>query len=349
MGAVKFMDGYDYFPSTPNSNLSPLFIADGYYSGSFGASGNNLYPNVGRFGIGTSLYLNDPPGGTGAFRALDWRFGTGPSGWIAGLAFTQVYGSGATFRFYDGQDNRDVMRIDFDATGILVINVSGVTYRSRTGALRLSAWQYVQIKLTDSILRVLVNGEIVINTNTPPPIFPFDAFRFTNGFNQSAVRFDDHYVIDLDEDGPYDDFLGNIVVRAQLPVSNGDVINWAPHGLAQNWQNVANPALNVNNYNDTDVVGEYDLYNMNPNAAARDIFAVQVKGSFAQDNGVQLYAAVRIKTGGTEFTGTQFGVPQLPGYSTVGYYWDLNPDTGIAWTNTDLNTLQAGQVLAASD
>lgn len=350
MGAVKFMDGYDYLPTGPVNGLNSLFLADGYFNGTFGNNdGNNMYPQPGRFGIGTSLRLNDPPGGTGAFRALDWRFGTGDNGWIFGIAFTQERGSGQTFRFYDGLNNADVLQIDFESTGIFRISVSGTAFRSRTGAVRLNSWNYVQVKLTSGILRVLVNGEIVINTVTPPSIQPFDAFRFTNGFNSGSTRFDDCYLIDLDEDGPYDDFLGNIVVRAQLPISNGSVVNWNPHGLSQNWQNVADAVLNAANYNDTDVVGDYDLYTMNPNAAARDIFAIQVKGSFAQDNGVQLYAAVRIKTGGVEFTGTQFGVPQLPGYTTINTYWDLNPDTTVAWTNADLNSIEAGQVLAASD
>lgn len=350
MGDIAYMNGWDYLPSAANNNLRPFFAADGYFGATFGGGGDGLYPVPGRFGIGTALALGGPPGGTNAILALDHRFGIagGSEGWIFGFALLNN-SSGHTFRFYDGVTDTHPIQYSINSNGVLVVTIGAVTYRSRTGMMRNNAYQFVQTKLTPTVFRVLVNGELAINVGTPPAVAPFDSFRFSSGFNSGETRFDDLYLIDLDLAGPYSDFLGNVVVRSQLPTANGSVIQMVPNGLASNWQNVASPVLDAANYNSTDVVTEYDLYVMNPNASARDIFGIQVKGSFAQDNGIQVYSANRIKTGGTEFTGTQFGTPQLPGYSTFSNYWSLNPDTTVAWTNSDLNTLEAGPVLAASD
>lgn len=352
-GSIMFMDGYDYLPPAPvsGSQLQAWANADGWFAVNFGNGSSGMFPQTGRFGIGSAICLSDPPGGVGALRSLDHRFGgvAGSEGWIAGFAFVSFGSNSARFRHWDGQTNTFPFDMQINTSGVLTLGISGSTYRSRTGAIRNNIWSFVQVKLTKTILRVLVNGEIVINTASPPPIQPFDSFAFNNGYSTGRAAFDDHYIIDLDVPGPYDDFLGNIVVRSQLAIANGSVIKWNPHGLAANWQNVATAQMVAANYNDTDVVGDYDLYTMNPNAAARDIFGIQVKGSYAQDNGVQLYAANRIKTGGVEFTGAQFGVTQLPGYQTIANYYQLNPDTGVAWTNADLNALEAGPVLAASD
>ena len=50
----------------------------------------------------------------------------------------------------------------------------------------------------------------------------------------------------------------------------------------------------------------------------------------------------RIKTGGTEYKGTQF-TPSTTSYADYPYTWDTNPDTGNAWTWDEINNSQAGQ------
>lgn len=351
MGAVKFMDGWDYLQGAGGyANYKPFLLADGWYGTlDFGTGSPGIYATEGRFGLGASFTLGSPPGGTGAYKALDWRW---TAGYIFGIAVQIVGSNNHQFRLYDGQTNSYPFTVTLNTSGILEFNIRGVTYRTRTGAVRNNTWFYLQVKHIGDVIVVLINGEYVVNiTSGAPSPGPFDAYRLSSGFNSGETRFDDFYIIDPLEDGPYDDFLGNIVVRDQLAIANGDNIDWTPNaaGYPNNWQNVTDVSMTSANYNYTDTVGDYDLYQMAANAAARDIFCLQLKGSFTQDNGVQLYAANRLKTGGNLYSGPQFGVNQINGYATISSYWDLNPDTGVAWTNTDLNSLQAGPILAASD
>lgn len=353
MGAVAFMDGWDYLPPAGNNNLLPFFSADGYFGGGAG-SGGGFVPATGRFGIGTSMFVGSPPGNIFCTKAMDHRFGgiADTEGWIFGIALQNFGTDTGHFYLQDGQTNTTAMNITINTSGILSVAIAGSTFRSRTGAMRVNAWSYIQVKMTPDLLRVLVNGELAINVVSPPAVPPCDSYAVQNSFSGQSGQtwvIDDMYMIDRDLDGPYDDFLGNVVVRSQLVTGNGSVIQLTANGLGSNWQNVASPVLNVANYNSTDTVGEYDLYALQPNAAARDIFGIQVKGSFSQDNGVQLYAANKIKTGGVEYTGDQFGAQQLPGYATVSNYWAINPGTSAPWTNADLNALEAGPILNASD
>lgn len=344
--AVVYMDGWDYI--SPNNfdinTFSKYLQADGWYNVNTQYGG--LFTVTGRFGFGTALGINASPGGNGGTKSIDTRL---LNGYILGFAFYNNNAQNCDFWLYDGYtDSIAPLHINFNQSGILQFTIGSVTYRTRTGGVRNGSWNYLQIKHTAAEFRVYVNGNLQVLVTNPTPPLAFDAYRWNNQFNQGQVYVDDMYILDPTT-GDNTDFLGNVVVRTQLPYGNGDTIQFTPNGNPANWQNVIDYHMLDANFNSDATVGQYDLYNMNPNAAARDIFALQVKTAFSQDNGVQLYGASRIKVGGVEYTGTQKGVPQLPGYETVSSYYDKNPNSGVAWTTYDLNHLQAGPLLAASD
>lgn len=344
---TRYIDGHDYLPVGADlySTANKLALADGWY-GLYGQAGAQ-FMTTGRFGVGSALRLSNLGNDVSPIKALGTRI-TG--GYVIGFAVT-VYPGGSVnsaITFRDGTTNSNTAKVSFSATGVTTFTVNGVTYSTAVGAMRNNSWNYIQIKHTPDGLWVLVNGELQIYSTSAGAPKAIDSINYFTAYSTASVAFDDLYINDLN--GPTNtDFLGNVVVRAQLPVSNGDTIQLTPNGNASNYQNVSDYTMNVANYNNTPTVGNFDLYNMNPNVSARDIFAIQLKAAMAQDNGVQLYGASQIKTNGTVYTGPQFGLSQLPGYKNNDSYWDLNPDSGVAWTTYDLNHIQAGPLLKASD
>ena len=86
-------------------------------------------------------------------------------------------------------------------------------------------------------------------------------------------------------------------------------------------------------------VTKYDLYALSNHTTETGeisyikLYARCVSGS----SGV---AAIKIKTGGTEYTGSSMNLS--PVYTNYSYTWSTNPQTGAAWTWADIDDLQAG-------
>jgi hypothetical protein len=334
------MNGFDYIPvGAALGDFRPLLSADGWFGTmDFGAS-------EGRFGIGTCLRVIDPPGGNTSYHALMhvWN-----GGFVLGTAV--LIGGLCTLKLYDAQADRIALEIDFANLGIITFKAGGGTYRSRTGAYRSGAWFYLEVKHLPSLFEVRINGDVVVRVTvglTDP--LTFDTLTLNVGYSEGQSFFDDMYIIDPTEAG-HQDYLGNITVRSQLVTGNGGHLDFTPHGQGTNYLNANNYKIPSTDYNFSPDVGDYDLYVANPNVAARDIFALQLKGLYYQDNGVQLFGANQFLVGidgGTLQSGTQLGLNQTaPG--SINDYWDVNPDTNAPFTTDQLNNLQIGPLLKAS-
>jgi hypothetical protein len=86
----------------------------------------------------------------------------------------------------------------------------------------------------------------------------------------------------------------------------------------------------------------YDLYNLqNPTGSGTiNYIVVHYRCEKIVLKVAVVYAQSKIKTGGTEYTGAQH--PLTRSWSDYTQQYNTNPKTGVAWTWTDLNSLQAG-------
>lgn len=348
---TQHLDGFDYIaPGTGLGAVLPFLNADGWYNINQAYGDDFSFP-AGRFGEGTCLQIQPNGGGRAAncYRALDHRY---TAGYVLGIAINNNFSNATFFLLFDGVRGgaEDILTLQPTNLGILKATVNGgTTYSSRTGVMRQNTWHYIQVKHTAAIFQVLLDGEVVISVSSPPAPNSFDGYHIGRGeFSAGSMQFDDIYINDPSLTDSNTDFLGNVIVRTQAANGN-DTVTWTPHGLANNWQNVIDASFPAGHYNDTANVGDTDLYTVAPGADARTIFALQVKGVFAQDTGVQLYGANCIKLAGGVHAGPQFGSPSLPGLKSFSTYWDLNPETSARFTSTQINSMSYGPKLAASD
>jgi hypothetical protein len=86
-----------------------------------------------------------------------------------------------------------------------------------------------------------------------------------------------------------------------------------------------------------------DLYNLPDCALSGSINSVKVYCTISAANLASQIAKTAIKTNGSIFESYEF----YPGtsYTTESYTWNINPSTGLAWTWSEINNLQAGVTL----
>lgn len=346
--SIIHLNGWDYFPSNlalNDTSLIGFMQADGFYS--FGGQGFNTQPGV--FG-GTALHLYSNSEASQALASsysngaiLGTRFKLDPN-----ISFTDP----AYIALKDSISGNNVVQVGVVPTsGQVTAIVNGITYSSAAAKVLINTAVYLQFKWLDNFFEVRVNGDIVIQSSvTGIDLASYDSLHYRTG-NYGGVSngaaFDDLYLLDPST-GDNVDYLGNVRVGANLASGNGDVIDLTPIGAATNWQAALNWQLSNTVYNETATVGNYDLYQYAAGAATRNVFGIQVKGAYTQDNGVQLWGKNQIKTGGTVYGGTEKGLNSM-NYGTITDYWDKNPNTGAFFTDADLAALQAGPLLSRSD
>lgn len=342
--SIVDMEGFDWLPNTNNGNFVTALNADGWVGEV--TQGMRL-SSPGRFGFGNAMSMSRFSGDTGkeVYKILPRRV-TG--GFVVGIAWYQntmeVDDNASTFQLYDSFNSVARASLTFNPFG--KIRCAGLS--STIAAFIDNVWNYVELKGsigTPGPFEVRLNGDIIISSGSLN-FGEFDSLGFfIPGGNWAGFSFDDLYVLD-NAGGVNTDYLGNIRVVAQRPVSDGDNIDLTPVGAATNWQASDNPALTGGKYVETDVVGDYDLYDMNPNVAARDIFGIQAKSFMLQNDGIQIRGGPIIKTDGVEYGSNTRGL--AGGYRSVSEIWDRNPFTGNPWTSAELNVLQSGPKLVSS-
>jgi hypothetical protein len=343
-GSTILLEGWDYLAGTTNFN--GFITADGWV----GSLAMTLIP--GAFG-GLAMRYGDLGGvGSGsAYRTVGKQYSHGAIFGFRGRMKIDRNGLSCGLGLYDAALGHQPVLISFSQFGIVTATTPNKTYTSVTYAVLQNTWFYMSVKCLEDKFEVLLNGDIIFSDDNPGPMTTFDSMQFfSNAFggNQSLIDTDDVYILDGGVDGI--DYWGNVRVLPQLAVSNGDHIGLTPEpSTDQNWQAAINVSLNNTVYNFTPTVGEYDLYHPAPSVAARQIFAVGVKGFYTQDDGVQLWAKNRLNVSGVNYDGMERGLNSL-NYRAQNDYWDLNPHTNVAWTESDLNeNLQMGPLLARSE
>lgn len=352
MSKQVFLEGFDYLSADMTTAQVFNFLnADNWTGG----VNNYMYPRAGTLG-GIMMRMDSFSNfnTNTQFKALRQLYNHGV---VFGERLITNVGIGSVtmgFGAYNTTTNTYAYQVLFTGFGVVKIAAGGKNYTSVSFAFIDNTAMYISFKYTADILELRINGDIIIQDLNPGPITPFDTLTWSETGTPAAFisqYVDDIYAIALDEgdngqDVPY---LGNIRVGAQAMIANGDVDEFDPVGVSFNYQAANNILLDTTKYNQTDVVGEYDLYKPNPGVAARQLFGISVKGFYTQDNGVQLWAKNQIKVGGNLYPGFERGANQL-GYRAQDDLWEVNPATGVAWTVNDLNNdLQLGPLLSRSE
>lgn len=216
---------------------------------------------------------------------------------------------------------------------------------------------YVEMKAvihdTTGSVEVRVNGVTVINVTGVdtrnggvPAVTQVLIGNGRGNANNYDIRQDDVYV--CDGTGSLNNgFLGDSRVAALYPTGAGTTTQWTP-SAGSNWQNVDEaPPDEDTTYNSETTAGEIDLYAMAnlPSTAGSVAGIKEVAYHRKDDAGARTLRHV-LRTGATNYEGADIAVAD--GYTYAGTVLrELNPNTGVAWTGTDIDGLEAGVKLQA--
>jgi hypothetical protein len=170
-------------------------------------------------------------------------------------------------------------------------------------------------------------------------------------FSFSAVDFSDVYVLDNLGGNPVTTtFLGDVSVLALPAIADGSHLDWAPDTGTVHFTRInEQPQDGDGSYVSTITVGATDTYSFKKTVAhegmeafpAKTIFGVNVN-TFARktDAGARQIAGVCVSGGGT--TVGSPGAPLLVEYVATQTVFEVDPATGLAWTNTTLDAAEFG-------
>lgn len=366
---LRYIEGWDWLEPTGAVQLDQVLKADSASIVADASPDLEFASREGRFGIGLSLRIYGGFNFGGWYpvyrKVLPSRV-EGAS--VIGMAWKVLAQPGAVsgFTVYDSQTGSSVVGFYSDGEGIWRVHVANVVVgSSRPGLWFLNTWHYVQMKFTPGStgsIQLKVDGEIVIdltNVDITPGVLPagkdwgYDCYqidRLGARLGNIELFLDDMYFIDQLGVAPWNNYVGNVRVGTQKPDAAGDRTEMTAVGAATNWQAVTadyDVSPDDPTYVTTDLVGETDLYNVEMNVPAREIFGVQLKVFYRQTDAIQLFSQNVMKTNLTEYYGEMRGVAQT--YVARDTIWQVNPNTGVAWTNTDLANIQIGGKLHSSD
>lgn len=351
--ALRLIDGFDYYPS---SGLSTVVTAQGWT----GATGSIVRSTNSAFGYGYSMGLSSNSNNDVIQRNLRGRYtGVGVFGM---RMYVPSNGPGYSVSIVDSMttsQNRQ-WRVHFLETGNIELYTGNNVLTARTDAMAYTPgkWFFFEAKWTPS----LTTGTLELRVNTVPVLtlpsvqtaygsvvgggaVGFDTIEFWKSSISGALNswvWDDLYFLDT-TGSLNNNYLGNVRVKAQLPVSNSTPLNFTIGGTspaASNWQSVLNIALNDTQYVYSPNAGDRDLYNIDPILNTPLVHGIEIDGAYRQDDATQRFIKNSIQSSGVDGFGTSTAINQS--YTFYPSIFETDPNTGVQFTGTAANALKIG-------
>ena len=347
--ALRFWDGFDYLALTgtiiqaqmqgrgwinSSTNWTAATGRFGGQSATIPASGNLRYDVTGNpvtAVVGAAFYLNSTP--SAAIQIVELIESAVPNVQVG---------------------------VGLDTNRRLIVYRGSVSTVLATGTTVLpnGAWTYIEFKAkvdpTTGTYEVRINGlatpELSAtgqNTRNSSNSF-LTGFRLLVSANAISCRFDDIYFLDTTGSAPLNDFLGETRVQTLWPTGAGASTQWTP-SVGSNWQNVDDGnGGNMDSdttYNSSATVGQIDSFALQDLSGTPTVYSVAMTWDARKDDAAARQVRSRLKSGATIANGTT----QTMGSSFAGSrdVWDTDPATGVAWTSSGVNALEAGYEMIA--
>lgn len=270
--------------------------------------------------------------------------------WVIGFGFFLTTINAVQVRVFSGGNEQ--CRLEIENSGGLPRwrLLRGATVIATSATFPLSQWAYFELKVTvrtgtngsyelrqNEVLMMSGSGVNLANTGVDGA----DVF----GWGYQASRFDDVYILD-DTGATNNNFKGDSVAVAILPQAEGHQIDFTPSTGTNNAALADDPstAASSTDFNSSDTNGHEDYYTFEdlPSTGLGAIHAIKISASMAMANTGSRVARYRYWNGTTEFTiganvtAASTQIVELPQIINV------NPDTGVAWTKTDIDGAEFG-------
>jgi hypothetical protein len=318
--ALLFMDGFD----------AGDFIQKGWSSG---ASSTTT-----RFGSGRSLAN---PGklkfSASAQAIVGFAAVTGNTNNFNGYMFGIFTDGGATAH----------LLFNVDVSGILVYKGGAIIATGPLpGTFNPTLWNYYEISATiatsGGTIVVRVNGQTVLNftgnTRNGGTSTNIDAIAQSQYF--AASIYDDLYVCDGTGPAPWNTFLGDVRVLTSSPTSAGASTQFTPSAGA-NYSTVNELPFSASQYVQSGTVGQRDTYAIaDIPATVSSVLGVQTNVISKKTDTGPMNVKPALVSGGSVYYGAT--TPLTSNDTTLVDVRNVNPATGLQWSVTDVNNLEAG-------
>jgi hypothetical protein len=342
--ALLYIDSFDHY-----------LTADILKKWTHVGTGVTIGPTAGRhssagvaFPSNSSAYVRRPLApvdNTTVIMGFSYHRTTAPSN----SGFAEVMTQGGTNQLMLCLGDSGVMYLSRGGSGGNALYPGGTIVASGTVPLTTGAVYYIEWKVflhdVAGTTEVRINGIAdpgltwvgdTMNSTTPG----WGAVQFGN-WSAFQWNMDDLYILDGSGGAPWNNFLGDCRVDARLPTGPGAQAQWTPLTGA-NWQNVDEPTPNDDtDYCSAATVGLTDSHAFqDAPVVGAAIYGVQHCLNLKKTDAGGCLVQPIIRAGVTNYPGASISPSTVYGY---GFQMaQLNPATGVAWTEAAFNAAEFG-------
>lgn len=342
--SLLHIDGFEWDPQTLNENALPAL--------GFGKA-TSLNPGAqkipGRRAISSALSIPAINGTQGGYSktlaASQTHVYMGAAVRLPGLA-----GDATLFHVVDATNTvRTIVKVN--SVGLISVDVAGSIVMASTNALAAGAWNYIEVRALNSatvgVLEIKVNGVtwLTVTGNTRQGGGDYKAFGLGGApgvFTSSlAVDFDDFYLCNA-SGTTNNTWLGDVRVDTLRPNGAGSNTQLAATPAGNNWDRVNEADTDLNDYVQSTALGQRDTYQYSdlPAMTTPSVLGVQVVSVARKTDAGAANIKNLVKSGATVYQAA--AVPLLLQANTHLSIWEVNPNGGVAWTESAVNAAEFG-------
>jgi hypothetical protein len=217
----------------------------------------------------------------------------------------------------------------------------------------INVWYYLEIKIVQG-----AGGSVEVRLDTSPlgsatgitwaGSTPGPLVLQLNGGQFLTIA--DFYLLDGTGPAPFNDYLGDIKIETLRPTADGATSGWTPNSGSAHYSRVNETGEDGDtSYVSTATVGATDTYAMADSVAASGLTILDViaYAMARKESAVTHSVAPVVRTGGTTYPGAGVNPPNSLAYTALLAEFPVNPATGVAWTQAEINAIEAGVRLIA--
>lgn len=227
---------------------------------------------------------------------------------------------------------------------------TGTLLGTTSTALSINTWYYIEFGssfVNSSIINFRINGVDALtlsaqNTN-PAASGKANAIRLTSS-TSTTVLFDDWYVNNYVGPSPNNSFLGDVRMEFDVPSSDGAYTAWTASAGARyaaiddTTPDGATTYIYTSNPTDKDSANFGSLSGPTQQVLAASLWASA--GTDAGTHTFKMFTQPSLATNATIYKSPAYTFGTS--YSYFENVWDINPQTGAAWTVAEANAAQFG-------
>jgi len=333
--ALLFMDGFDHYAAA-DANKKWTTASVGDISGTYGRTGNGVQLST-RYHYMTKTV--SATGVTTIVVGFDYKLTS--SGYTTLMGFIESGILQCSLTLETG--NKIGFRRGDAATGSTLLATG-------TAVLSSADWQFIEVKVTFS--NTVGTAEVRVNGVTDITLTGIDSCSNANEYCTGIVLgsinsaclggyFDNVYVLDS-TGSENNNFLGVVSINTVFPTAEGTNTGWTPLSGTDNALMVDETSQDGDTtYNYSDTVSARDTYAITDiTSTGAEVFGVAVNAMVRKDGDADRKIKPTLKSSATYSLGTE--VTLTTSYLNTQQIYNTDPNTSAAWTETNVNAIEAG-------